>query len=78
MSADSDKPCPICGGSVPPEAPLGLCPRCVMTASLVPLERPSEAEISEADQLEPASAHHATTTDFGEYELLEEIGRGAM
>lgn len=63
---------------MPPEAPLGLCPRCVMTASLAPLERPSEAELAEAELPEPSSAHRASTADFGEYELLEEIGRGGM
>ena len=54
MSTMKLKQCPKCGGPIPPEAPQGLCPRCLMAQATIPTEagdsgsaRPSPPALSE-------------------------------
>ena len=55
--------CPNCGASVPQEAPLGQCAKCLLDLAFnAPAQLPAGPE----------------TPRVGDYELLEIIGRGAM
>ncbi len=67
------KRCPECGGSIPPEAPLGLCPRCLFRQA----SAPTEAGKSESLRaIAPALAE--LTAAFPNLELRELIGQGGM
>ena len=59
--------CPRCGRPIAPDAPHNLCRACLAGAAL-------KREATLAD----AALELAPSVVFGDYELLEEIGRGAM
>jgi eukaryotic-like serine/threonine-protein kinase len=64
--------CENCGEKIYVDAPKGLCPACVLETGLGPIEEEAVAGID--DPGHPAKV----LRDYGDYELLEEIGRGAQ
>ena len=59
------RPCPKCGAEIPPDAPEGGCPGCLLESALQQRATRSErfAEL---------------LGELGDYELLEEVGRGGQ
>src|SRR6266496_3059622 len=80
--------CENCGDKILGDSPKGLCPACVLETGLGPLadepgagiDSPAVAAYSaEAAAKADDPGHPAEVLmDFGDYELLEEIGRGAQ
>src|SRR6266545_1874431 len=61
--------CRGCGADVPTNAPFGHCPKCLLDLGFGPLP---------GDLGQPSLARAGSDRRFGEYELLEPIGRGGM
>ena len=72
--------CPRCGAEIPADAPEGGCPGCLLETGLGALASADESP------LESTSARHAkrrvgsleALRELGDYELLEEVGRGGQ
>ncbi len=64
--------CENCGDKILGDSPKGLCPACVLETGLGPLADDIVADIGDGGHRAPLGM------DFGDYELLEEIGRGGQ
>jgi hypothetical protein len=73
--------CTKCGAEIPADAPEGGCPGCLLATGLgLPPER-SEAGVDDpgyVDKLHSKKAERVASMlgELGDYELLEEVGRG--
>src|SRR5688572_7473247 len=74
MSISSQsKFCPKCGGSIPVEAPQGLCPKCLLLQASIP----TDAGKGATSQSAPPT-HEELVAAFPQLEILELIGQGGM
>ncbi|MCP5558634.1 MAG: protein kinase [Verrucomicrobiaceae bacterium] len=64
--------CPECGSALPPDAPAGLCPRCVATAFLGDSSGAAAGFFEEEEPLRDSGEK------VGPYEVLEPIGEGGF
>ena len=65
------KQCPRCGAAIPPEAPQGLCPKCLLARASIPTEAGVAAKPPPPSRQELAAA-------FPQLEILEMVGQGGM
>ncbi len=71
--------CQRCGASLPPDAPEGLCPRCLMALNLTaPTEIPGEAGPQGTKVFNPPLSPDEVARHFPQFEILECLGRGGM
>ena len=68
--------CPDCGSPLPPDAPEGICPECLMKGGL-------EFSRDTAPSIEPIGTAEERNLpnpgdQFGEYRIIRELGRGGM
>jgi TolB-like protein/Tfp pilus assembly protein PilF len=71
--------CQNCGEKIFGDAPKGLCPACVLETGLGPLvDETEEKGTTPLPRDSPAAGAIEMSIDFGDYQLLEEIGRGGQ
>jgi serine/threonine protein kinase/Tfp pilus assembly protein PilF len=70
--------CPKCGAEIPADAPEGGCPGCLLETALGALANEDESLLDSARHAKRHVGSVEVLTQFGDYELLEEIGRGGQ
>ena len=78
--------CPQCGAALPPEAPAGLCPRCLLEAGLAPDSAQESSATTDwpnqPESLKPSAPAETMeqpgSVIAGRYKLLEQIGEGGF
>jgi len=74
------KVCAKCGAKIFSDAPRGVCPACLLETGLDLLANDDELDVD--PMLRPSRGRAARAAkmlgDFGDYELLKEIGRGGQ
>src|SRR5262245_34176125 len=72
--------CPTCGLEIPADAPEGGCPGCLLESGLAAFANgDQEASVKIGSQQAASTERVATRAgDFGDYKLLQEIGRGGQ
>jgi serine/threonine protein kinase/Tfp pilus assembly protein PilF len=74
------KICPKCGAEIPADAPEGGCPGCLLQAGLGVFADEDENPLAVGDSQDTPTPERLAqlASEFGDYELLEEIGRGGQ
>jgi serine/threonine protein kinase len=67
--------CPQCGAAIPPEAPQGFCPACLLAGAAIPTE--AGAVPTAPTKPEPPTLAELAAA-FPQLEIIELIGRGGM
>jgi TolB-like protein/tRNA A-37 threonylcarbamoyl transferase component Bud32/Flp pilus assembly protein TadD len=72
--------CPKCGAQIQPDAPEGACPRCLLKAGLRALRNDDEPppDLTRSQSATRSERFAEILGELGDYELLEEIGRGGQ
>ena len=65
----SERSCPTCGGPLPPDAPEGTCPKCLLAAGFESADGGAAGGMLEMAEV---------ARQFPELEIIEELGRGGM
>src|SRR5262245_54561870 len=84
IMSSAPRVCRKCGAQVFADAPEGLCTACLFETGLdllraeaaVGVDDPGRHDDEQAPDRERATRLATTLADFGDYELLEAIGRG--
>ncbi|MGO8836376.1 MAG: protein kinase domain-containing protein [Limisphaerales bacterium] len=74
MNTEPMPKCPQCGAPLPPNAPAGLCPNCLMALNL----RTETAFSGEQTAAQPPLPPDQIAPHFPQLEILECLGRGGM
>ena len=74
MNTEPMPKCPQCGAPLPPNAPAGLCPNCLMALNL----RTETAFSGEQTAAQPPLPPGQIAPHFPQLEILECLGRGGM
>ena len=75
MGVTATQSCPRCGAALPPDAPAGLCPHCLLRGGLGTGD--ADPDRTMAVPPRPAGAETAPRR-FGDYELIDRIAAGGM
>ena len=67
--------CNNCGSKLLADAPKGLCPACLVDTAIGLLP---DGSVAAGEDCDHAARFTETLADMGDYELIEEIGRGAQ
>jgi serine/threonine protein kinase len=70
--------CPKCGGENPAGVPEGGCPGCLLEAAFGTLVNKEESLLDSARHATRSERLVETLGELGDYELLEEVGRGGQ
>src|SRR6266700_208132 len=70
--------CRKCGATIPPNSPQQSCGACLLETGLGPIESEREVTADPSTPLRTSLASPTMLMDFGDYELLEQIGRGGQ
>jgi tRNA A-37 threonylcarbamoyl transferase component Bud32 len=79
MNMSSTPECQRCGAPLTPDAPEGLCPRCLIALNLAaPTEIPGETGPHGTKVITPPPPPEEIARRFPQFEILECLGRGGM
>src|SRR5205823_7667952 len=70
--------CRKCGAAIPPNSPQQSCGACLLETGLGSDEPEREVNVDPSTPLRTSLASSPMLMDFGDYELLEQIGRGGQ
>ena len=74
------RPCPRCGAEIPADAPEGGCPGCLLESGLrlLVIEGEDTSNVTPKQQCTRSEYLAEMLGELGDYELLEEVGRGGQ